>query len=35
MGFKSNARKKRDVAASAAGTDQKMKEEYVGEINAT
>lgn len=31
MGFKAKARKKRDDAAAKAGTDNKIKEEYVGE----
>ena len=31
MGFKSKARKRRQVAAAAAGPEEKTVEEYVGE----
>ena len=32
MGFKANARKRRNTASAAAGTGKKEDEEYVGEI---
>ena len=32
MGFKANARKRRDAASAAAGPQEKEAEEYVGEI---
>ena len=32
MGFKANARKRRDAASAAAGPEKKEDEEYVGEI---
>jgi len=32
MGFKANARKKRDLASATSGDKEKKKEEYVGEI---
>ena len=31
MGFKANARKRRQVAAAASGASEKKQEEYVGE----
>jgi len=32
MGFKSKARKRRQAATAAAGSEEKSVEEYVGEV---